>query len=98
MTLTDLKRSLSKPKPPPGLSPALRALWWAAKEDWDKAHKLVMDEGGKDSAWVHAYLHRVEDDLANARYWYGQAGQPIASGALEVEWEAIATALLGRAK
>jgi hypothetical protein len=95
MTLAEFKRSLSKTKPPGDLAPALVGLWWAAKDDWDKAHKLVMDEAGKDCAWVHAYLHRVEGDLGNARYWYKQAGQPPASGPLPAEWAAIASALLG---
>jgi hypothetical protein len=52
-----------------------------------------MDEGGKDCAWVHAYLHRVEGDLENARYWYEQAGKPVANVALAVEWDSIAQAL-----
>ena len=26
------------------------ALWWARKGDWDKAHKIVMDENGRDAA------------------------------------------------
>ena len=75
MTLAEFKRSLSKPKPPAELAPALAALWWAGKDDWDKAHKIVMDDEGADCAWVHAYLHRVEGDLPNARYWYAQARQ-----------------------
>jgi hypothetical protein len=97
MTLAEFKRSLTKAKPPPGGAPALAALWWAAKEDWNRAHALVMDEGGKDCAWVHAYLHRVESDLENARYWYRRAGKPAAQGRLEAEWDAIAGALLSRA-
>ena len=60
------RRSLSSKNPPAGLSPALRALWWAGKDDWHKAHKIVMNEEGADCAWVHAYLHRVEGDLDNA--------------------------------
>jgi hypothetical protein len=94
MTLDELKRSLSQPAPPAGLAPALRALWWAAKDDWDTAHKIVMDEAGADCAWVHAYLHRLEGDLGNARYWYAQAGRPAAAGALQAEWQAIAGALI----
>jgi hypothetical protein len=94
MTLTDLKRSLSQPQPPPVLSPALQALWWAAKQDWDAAHKLVMDETGKDSAWVHAYLHRAEGDNENARYWYQKAGKAPASGPSPPEWDAITAELL----
>jgi hypothetical protein len=94
MTLAEFKRSLSKSRPPESLAVALAGLWWAGKDDWDKAHKVVMDEGGKDCAWVHAYLHRVEGDLENARYWYRQAGKPAASGALKTEYESIAQALL----
>ena len=90
----EFKRSLSQTKPPSGLAPALTDLWWAAKDDWDKAHRVVMDKSGKDSAWVHAYLHRVEGDLGNARYWYKQAGKPVASGSSAAEWAAIARALL----
>jgi hypothetical protein len=94
MTLDQLKRSLSGTSPPPGLPPAVAALWWAAKDDWNRAHELVMDECGTEAAWVHAYLHRVEGDLPNARYWYRQAGRTPATGAREAEWAAIAAALL----
>ena len=94
MTLSEFNRSLVKAKPPTGLAPALAALWWAGKDQWDKAHAIVMDEGGKDCAWVHAYLHRVEGDLGNARYWYGQAQRPVPTKPLASEWEAIVQALL----
>jgi hypothetical protein len=94
VTVDDLKDSLSQANPPPGLTPPLAGLWWAARDDWDKAHKIVMDEGGKDCAWVHAYLHRVEGDIENAGYWYRQAGRLEASGALSAEWEKIVEALL----
>jgi hypothetical protein len=94
MTFAEFKRSLTKTKPPAGLAPALQGLWWAAKDDWDKAHAIVMDEGGKDCAWVHAYLHRVEGDLGNARYWYKQAGQSPASGPLAAEWASMVRDLL----
>jgi hypothetical protein len=82
---------------PPDVSPALAALWWAAKGDWDKAHEIAQSDDGVDAARAHAYLHRVEGDLDNARYWYARAGRAPATGPLEAEWEAIATALLARA-
>src|SRR5262245_50023459 len=88
MTLAKFKRSLSKSGAPAGLAPALTALWWAGKDQWDKAHEIVMNDEGRDCVWVHAYLHRVEGDLGNARYWYGQAGQPVTSEELNKEWEA----------
>ena len=94
MTLAEFKCSLAKSKPPTDLARALVALWWAGKEKWDEAHDVVMDEGGPDSAWVHAYLHRVEGDLDNAGYWYGQANRPIPTAPLATEWGAIAETLL----
>jgi hypothetical protein len=96
MTLAELKRSVAKAAPPADLGPPLAALWWAAKGDWDKAHRIVMKEDDGDAAWVHAYLHRVEGDLDNAGYWYRRARRAAASGSLEAEWDAIATALIGK--
>jgi hypothetical protein len=95
MTPAEFKRSLAAKMPPRDLAPPLAALWWASKGDWDKAHKIVMDESGRDAAWVHAYLHRLEGDGDNAGYWYRQARRPVASGAHDAEWAAIAAALLG---
>jgi hypothetical protein len=97
-TLAAFERSLTGDKPPSGLSPALTALWWASKGDWDRSHAVVMEEETPDCAWVHAYLHRVEPDLANARYWYARAGKPVATGAFEAEWRAIVAALLSDAR
>jgi hypothetical protein len=97
MTPVAFKTSLTKSKPPAELPPALAALWWAGKNAWDKAHAIVMDADDGDCAWVHAYLHRQEGDLSNARYWYRQAGKPAATGPLPAEWEAIAKALVSKA-
>jgi hypothetical protein len=94
MTLAEFTRSVAKTKPPPGLAPALAALWWAGKGDWERAHALIMEEGGKDCAWVHAHLHRVEGDLGNGRYWYGQADKAMPTDPLPSEWDSIAAALL----
>jgi hypothetical protein len=93
--MADFKASLSEAAPAPELSPPLAALWWAGKGKWDEAHKIAQDENDKDSAWVHAYLHRVEGDLGNAGYWYRQAGKPVAIGSLEDEWEQMVSTLLG---
>jgi hypothetical protein len=89
----DFKASLSAGAPAQALSPPLAALWWAAKGDWDAAHKIVQDENTSDAAWVHAYLHRVEGDLGNAGYWYRRADKPVAKDSLEAEWERIVSAL-----
>ena len=93
--MAEFTASLSGAAPAPDLAAPLAALWWAAKGNWDQAHGIAQDEAGADGAWVHAYLHRVEGDLGNAGYWYRQAGKPIATDALETEWERMVLALLG---
>ena len=92
--MADFRASLSDAAPATGLEPPLTALWWAAKGEWDQAHKIVQDESDAKSAWVHAYLHRVEGDLGNAGYWYRQAQRPVATQSIAAEWDAIAKALL----
>ena len=93
--MAEFRASLSGAAPAPGLDAPLAALWWAGKGNWDQAHKIAQDEDDASSAWVHAYLHRVEGDLGNAGYWYRRAGKPVTTGPLESEWEQMASALLG---
>ena len=85
--------SLDEATPPLDLSPELEALWRDAKGDWEEAHRLVQDLETRESAWVHAYLHRKEGDLSNAAYWYRRAGKPTKVGPLQTEWDEIARAL-----
>jgi len=87
MTLADFKHTLSKEQPPQNLSVQLKALWYDAKGDWRTAHDLIDQLEDSVSAHVHAYLHRVEGDLWNARYWYSRAKQPEFKGSLEEERE-----------
>jgi len=95
MRYSDFKASLAtaETSPPVGLTEALCALWHDARGDWEAAHKWVMDSESRAAAWVHAYLHRKEGDLANATYWYSRALQPVVEAPLEEEWEQIARAL-----
>jgi hypothetical protein len=94
VSIGEFRASLAGTAPAPSLAPPLAALWWAAKGDWDAAHRIVQDESSREAAWVHAYLHRVEGDLGNAGYWYRQAAQPVAKDSLDAEWERIAVSLL----
>jgi hypothetical protein len=81
-------------EPDPTLSPALQALWHAAKGEFDPAHAIVQArEGEADCDWVHAYLHRWEGDAGNAAYWYRRASRPMGHGDLTKEREAIRLAL-----
>ena len=97
MDFRAFKVSLAAERPPRGLSLALKALWWAGKDRWPKAHEIAQEDEGRQAAWVHAYLHRVEGDGDNAGYWYRRAGRPAAAGPFPAEWEAIARELLGEA-
>jgi hypothetical protein len=95
VTLEEFRASLMMPEPSSGLDMALQALWWDALGNWDRAHACAqVDEADPSAAWVHAYLHRKEGDLANAAYWYRRAGRPVARDELEAEWLMIAAALL----
>ena len=84
----------SMPLPAEGMDPSLKALWHAARGEWDKAHALVQDEEGAAAAWVHAHLHRLEGDLDNAGYWYSRAGKKLVGLETDDEWKEIANALL----
>ncbi len=88
------KATLSDKAPPPGLAPAVEALWYAANGFWERAHAAAQKRDDADSAWVHAYLHRLEGDEANARYWYGRAGRPVMTAPHAEEWDEIAKVLL----
>ena len=93
MTLSEFKHSLSQQQPPP-VAALLQALWYEAKGDWEKAHTVAQDVHTEDGSWVHAYLHRVEGDTGNARYWYQHANRKMPTGSLAEEWDAIVGTLL----
>jgi len=94
MDTTLFKESLKHDTPPIGLTTPLEALWYDGKGDWDRAHDLINDLEDKQSAHVHAYLHRKEGDLWNADYWYRRAGRQRPDVTLEEEWEELVHILL----
>lgn len=91
MTLEEFKQLQQNPA---HLSESLQSLWYDLQGKWDTAHNIVQNARDNDSAWVHAYLHRKEGDLGNARYWYRRSGQSESQGSLTQEWEQIVTQLL----
>jgi hypothetical protein len=52
MTPAAFTQSLKAKSPPAGASAALQALWWAANDNWAKAHRIVMNGHDQDCAWV----------------------------------------------
>jgi hypothetical protein len=94
MDVRRFRESVASPQPPDGLSPALQALWWDAKGDWDKAHEHAQERDDHPGMRVHAYLHRKEGDQSNAEYWYRRCRADAATGPLEAEWEDLVHSLL----
>jgi hypothetical protein len=94
MDLESFKATLSLDNPPDSFIPLLRALWYDARGEWDRAHKISQSVHTARGSWVHAYLHRKEGDMANASYWYARAGKDLPAYKLEDEWERIAMLLL----
>jgi hypothetical protein len=93
VTLDEFRATLPGPAPP-AVSQPLQALWHAANNDWDRAHRIAQEVEDAAGAWVHALVHRKEGDFSNARYWYQRARQPEATDSLDSEWTRIAVALL----
>lgn len=81
---------------PKNLPSHLKALWFDRQGDWDSAHEEIQDESDTLSAAIHAYLHRKEGDISNARYWYSTAGRQPFKGSLDDEWLALAREITAR--
>lgn len=96
MDLTGFSASLTGAEPPADLSLPLQTLWWDAKGDWKQAHECAQADTTADGSAVHAYLHRVEGDLNNARYWYDRAGRTPRTDGLSDEWMALVKEMLAR--
>ena len=91
MDLQAFKESLLSNNCPSGISVYLQALWYDAKDKWNKAHDLIQDIPDKNASWIHAYFHRKEGDISNADYWYHKAGRKRPAVTLNEEWEEIVT-------
>lgn len=89
MSITEFKSSLKSNIISTYLSPQQKSLWYDAKGDWKKAHDQIDQLEDAISAHIHAYLHRVEGDLWNARYWYSRAKKPVFQRSLDEEWEQL---------
>ena len=87
MTVSELRNLNAAPQ---AASLLVQALWHDTKGDWEAAHNCAQDDHTSLGSWMHAYLHRKEGDIGNARYWYNQAGRSVFHGTLAEEWQALA--------
>lgn len=89
MTRSEFESSLADPAPPENCSVEIAALWWLRNRNWQLGHDLIDSAPGQDAAWVHALMHRMEGDQANARYWYARAGRNAEGKTIGQEVEAL---------
>lgn len=94
MHFDEFQQSITAAAPPSNSNVYLSALWYDAKNDWERAHALVDSLHDETACWVHAYLHRKEGDIGNADYWYRRARKIRPSVSLQQEWETIVRTLL----
>ena len=68
----------------------INALLSAKNGDWETAHQIAQSkEGNPDYDRLHALLHRIEGDTANAKYWYSICNMPVYKGSIELEIEEL---------
>ena len=89
MTRAEFVASLNDFDCPKVLSIQMQSLWLDAKGDWHNAHDLIDHLEDPISAHIHAYLHRVEGDIWNARYWYRKANKEECRANLKSEWNEL---------
>ncbi len=98
MNASEFKTSLAQNEPPASLEAPLRALWWDAHGDWERAHAEVDELESRSGMMVHAYLHRKQGEAGNAAYWYHRTGQPSQESSFAAEWTALLDELLSTSK
>ena len=60
---------------------------------WEEVHAIAQKHGDELSCQIHGYLHRIEKDLSNARYWYGRGNSKLPTNTLEEEWTRLQAAI-----
>jgi hypothetical protein len=74
MTMDEFQRSLEGNEPPADFIPALTALWWDARGNWERTHAYAQDDEGAAGAWVHAYARTRALMLKAIHYFVGGGG------------------------
>ena len=85
MQYDDFIKLTKESYPPEKLSGVHLSIWYAVKDNWYMAHKIIQDINSETASWIHAYLHRVEGDIDNANYWYHRSRKEPCTKSLKSE-------------
>lgn len=75
----------------------IKILELAKRGEWDEAHQQIQRYSDPWACLIHGYLHRVEGDLGNARYWYRRAETDIPDNTLQEEFKRLYSLVSGTA-
>ena len=89
MQYDDFIKLTKESKPSDKLSGIHLAIWYAVKDNWDMAHNIIQEINTETASWIHAYLHRVEGDIDNAKYWYNRSRKEPCTKSLKSELDSI---------
>ena len=89
MQYDDFIKLTKESEPSDKLAGVHLAVWYAVKNNWDRAHNIVQDINTETAFWIHAYLHRLEGDIDNANYWYNRARKEPSSESIKSELDDI---------
>ena len=94
LTYYQFLETLENGRPESDWSLGLKAMWFDATGDWEASHDIAQEMHTNLGSWIHAYLHRKEDDEWNAGYWYRKANKPFPKVPLDEEFQQLVTYLL----
>ena len=69
----------------------LETLKMSRQNKWTDAHQQVQSHTEPLACMIHGYLHRIEGDFANARYWYKRANETMPNNTLTEEFNRLQT-------
>ncbi len=67
----------------------IKILDLAEQGKWHEAHHWIQRYSDPWACLIHGYLHRVEGDLGNARYWYRRAETDMPDNSLREEFNRL---------
>lgn len=69
--------------------PILQCLYLIKHDKWDEAHDIAQDIESDFGYLLHGFLHKIEGDVWNAKYWYRRANEEYKEVGIESEWYSL---------